>query len=99
VGDLGDVLVLLDGTVLVDGRLPGRRGQLRDGLLVGGGDSPAAGEKDSAAPGRQRQQVADQLMAGAGPVDADQQPGPEAGGDLADRRRQDREVIGEGVVG
>ena len=36
-------------------------------------------------------------MAGASPVDADQQPGPEAGRDLPDRRRQDREVVGEGV--
>jgi hypothetical protein len=38
-------------------------------------------------------------VAGAGPVDADQQPRAHAGGDLAERRGQDREMIGEGIVG
>jgi hypothetical protein len=97
VGDLGDVLVLLDGGVLAGCGLPRRCGQLPDRVLVGFGDRPAGGEQHGAAPRRQRQQVADEFVAGAGTVDADQQPGPEAGGDLPDRRRQDREVVGEGV--
>jgi len=41
VGDLGDVLVLLDGAVLADRGLPRRCGQLLDRLLVGFGDRPA----------------------------------------------------------
>ena len=97
VGDLGDVLVFLHDAVLVHGGLPGGGGQQPDRLLIGGGDRPAAGEQHGAAPGRQRQQVADELVAGAGPVDADQQPRPHPGGDLPDRRGQHREVIGEGV--
>jgi hypothetical protein len=36
-------------------------------------------------------------MAGAGPVDAHQQPGPKAGRDLADRRGQHGDVIGDGA--
>jgi hypothetical protein len=45
----------------------------------GPGDGPAAGEQDGAAPGRWRQQVIDELVAGTSTVDADQQPGPHAG--------------------
>jgi hypothetical protein len=54
-------------------------------------------KQHGAAPGRQRQQVGDQLVAGAGPVDADQQLRPHAGGDLPERRGQHGQVIGEGI--
>jgi len=97
VGDLGDVLVLLDGAVLVHGGLPAAAGQQPDRLLIGFGDGPAAGEQHLAPRRGQGQQVADQLVAGAGPIDADQQLGPHPSRDLPERRRQHREVVGEGV--
>jgi hypothetical protein len=97
VGDLGDVLVLLDGAVQVHRGLPGGGGQQPDRLLIGFGDGPAAGEQHPAPRRGQGQQVADQFVAGADPVDADQQLRPHAGGDLPDRRGQHREVVGEGV--
>src|ERR1017187_3481592 len=47
--------------------------------------------------GGHRQQVLDELVAGPGPVDADQDLAPEPGRDLPDGRDQHVLVIGEGV--
>ena len=96
-GDLGDVLVLFGRAVLPGAGLPRAGGDVPDGVLVGGGDHPAAGEQQDPARGGQGQQVLDEVMAGPGPVDADQDLGPEPGRDLPDGRGQHLLVVGEGV--
>jgi hypothetical protein len=75
-GDLGGVLVLLGGAVLGGAVLGGaglpRAGREQpDGVLVGRHDRPAAGEQHGFARGGTAQQVADEVVAGAGAVDAD----------------------------
>ena len=97
VRDLRDVLVLLRAAVLGDAGLPRACGQLPDRLLVGGGDHPPAGEEHLPARGGQGQQVLDELVARAGPVDADHDPAPEPGGDLPDGRGQHLLMVGERV--
>ena len=80
--DLRDVLVVLGGAVLAGAGLPRAGGDLADGVLVGGGDHPPAGEQHGPPRGGQGQQVLHELVAGAGPVDADEDlaagtgPGP-----------------------
>ena len=96
-GDLGDVLVFLGRAVLAGAGLPRAGGHLPDRVLVGGGDHPAAGEQHDPARGGHRQQVLDEIVAGAGPVDADQDLAPEPGRDLPDRRGQHLLVVGERV--
>src|SRR5207237_4221255 len=81
-GDLRDVLVVLGGAVLGGAGLPCAGGDLADGVLVGGHDGPPAGEQRFLLRGGQGEQVADEVVAGAGAVDADQDPPPEPGGDL-----------------
>ena len=97
VRDLRDVLVLLGPAVLGDAGLPCACGDLPDGVLVGGGDHPAAGEQHGPPRGGQGQQVLDELVAGAGTVDADQDLAPEPGGDLPDRGGQHFFMVGERV--
>jgi hypothetical protein len=98
-GDLGDVLVLLDGAVLPGARLPRELRDAHDRRLVGAGDHPAAGEQDLPARGGHAQQVIDELVARARAVNADQDLAPEPGRDLAQGRGQHIPVIGERVVG
>jgi hypothetical protein len=47
--------------------------------------------------GGQGQQVSDEVVAGAGPVDADQELAPEPGRDLPQGRGQHLLMVGEGV--
>jgi hypothetical protein len=96
-GDLRDVLVALCPAVLRDPRLPRGGGDLADGVLVGGHDGPSAGEQDLLPRGGQGQQVADEVVAGVGPVDADQDAAPEPGRDLPQGRCQHLLVVGERV--
>jgi len=96
-GDLRDVLVVLGGAVLGGAGLPCCGGDLPDGVLVGGHDGPSAGEQQFLLRGGQGQQVPDEVVAGAGPVDADEDPAAGPGRDLPDRGGQHLLVVGEGV--
>ena len=72
-------------------------GSGRDGGLVGFGDGPAAGEQHLPLRGGHAQQVPDEVVAGPGSVNADQEPPPEPSRDLAERRGEHLLVVGEGV--
>ena len=95
--DLRDVLVLLGAAILGGAGLPRVLRDLPDGVLVGGGDHPPAGEQHGPPRGGQGQQVLHELVAGAGPVNADEDLLPEPGRDLPDRRGQHVPVVGERV--
>jgi hypothetical protein len=97
VRDLRDGLVLLDRAVLGDGGLPRVRRHFPDGILIGCRDHPPAGEEHLPARGGQGEQVSDELVAGAGPVHADQHLLPEPGGHLPQGGGQHVPVIGERV--
>jgi hypothetical protein len=96
---LGGVLVLLGAAVLGGAGLPRAGREQPDGVLVGRHDRPAAGEQHGLARGGKAQQVADEVVAGAGAgaVDADHDLAPEPGGDLLQGRGQHLLVVGEGV--
>ena len=70
---------------------------MADGVLIGGGDHPPAAEQDHRARRGQGQQMLHELVAGAGPVDANQDLAPEPGRDLPDRRGQHLLVAGERI--
>jgi hypothetical protein len=70
---------------------------LHDRGLVGGGDHPPAGEQHGPPRSRRGQEVVHELVAGAGPVDADEDLPPEPGGDLPEGRGQHLLVVGKGV--
>lgn len=72
-------------------------GRAADGGLVGVGDGPADGVVHGAAGGVQGLQVGEQLVGGAGTVDADQQLGPPPCGELFDRGGEYLQVVGHGV--
>jgi len=93
-GDLGGVLVLLGAAVLGGAGLPRAGREQPDGVLVGRHDRPAAGEQHGLARGGKVQQVADEVVAGAGAVDADHDLAPEPGGDLLQGRGQHLLVVG-----
>jgi hypothetical protein len=61
------------------------------------GDHPAAGEQQRLAFRGQREQVPDQVVAGSGTVDPDQDVPPPPGRDLLQRPVQHFLVIGEGI--